>query len=43
MVALMPHDMVDGAKLLMAERYEVATGYKETIYIGSASDGAGEF
>jgi galactokinase len=42
LVALMPHDMVDGAKLLMAERYEVETGYKETIYICSASDGAGE-
>ncbi|MFT4747866.1 MAG: galactokinase [Congregibacter sp.] len=41
-VALMPHDMVKGAKLLMAESYEVETGYKETIYICSASDGAGE-
>jgi galactokinase len=38
----MPHDMVKGAKLLMAESYEVETGYKETIYICSASDGAGE-
>ncbi|WP_293745833.1 galactokinase [uncultured Paraglaciecola sp.] len=43
MVALMPHDMVEGAKLLMAERYQTETGYKETIYICSASDGAGEF
>ncbi|MFT6991265.1 MAG: galactokinase [Paraglaciecola sp.] len=43
MVALMPHDMVEGAKLLMAQHYQVETGYKETIYICSASDGAGEF
>jgi galactokinase len=43
MVALMPHDMVDAAKLLMAERYQAETGYKETIYICSASDGTGEF
>ena len=43
MVALMPHDMVEGAKSLMAERYQAETGYKETIYICSASDGAGEF
>jgi galactokinase len=42
MVALMPHDMVDGAKQLIAEKYEANTGYKETIYICSASDGAGE-
>jgi galactokinase len=42
MVALMPHDMVDGAKQLMAERYQAETGYQETIYICSASDGAGE-
>ena len=43
MVALMPQDMVEGAKSLMAERYQAETGYKETIYICSASDGAGEF
>jgi galactokinase len=43
MVALMPHDMVEGAKLLMAAHYQAETGYKETIYICSASDGAGEF
>jgi galactokinase len=43
MVALMPHDMVEGAKLLMAQHYQAETGYKETIYICSASDGAGEF
>jgi len=42
MVALMPHDMVDGAKQLIAEHYQAETGYKETIYICSASDGAGE-
>ncbi len=42
MVALMPHGMVAGAKQLIAERYQQETGYKETIYICSASDGAGE-
>lgn len=42
MVALMPHDMVEGAKQLMADHYEAETGYKEMIYICSASDGAGE-
>jgi galactokinase len=43
MVALMPHEMVEGAKELIAESYQEETGYKETIYICSASDGAGEF
>ncbi len=43
MVALMPHDMVEGAKQVIAQRYQAETGYKETIYICSASDGAGEF
>lgn len=43
MVALMPHSMVNGAKQLLVERYQAETGYKETIYICSASDGAGEF
>lgn len=42
MVALLPHDMVDGARQLIEQRYEAETGYKETIYICSASDGAGE-
>ena len=42
MVALMPHDMVEGARLLLAESYEAETGFKETVYICSASDGAGE-
>jgi galactokinase len=42
MVALMPHDMVDGAKQLIGDRYQAETGYKETVYICSASDGAGE-
>ena len=42
MVAIMPHGMVDGAKQLIAERYQIETGYKEAIYICSASDGAGE-
>jgi galactokinase len=41
-VALMPQDMVDDAKQLIAERYEAETGYKETIYLCHASDGAGE-
>jgi galactokinase len=41
-VALMPHAMVDGAKQLVYERYHGETGYKEDIYICSASDGAGE-
>jgi galactokinase len=40
MVALMPHDMVEQ---VIAQRYQAETGYKETIYICSASDGAGEF
>jgi galactokinase len=35
--------MVEGAKELIAESYQEETGYKETIYICSASDGAGEF
>ena len=39
---MMPHDMVEGAKQLISERYQAETGYKETIYICSASDGAGE-
>ncbi|MDU0352839.1 galactokinase [Paraglaciecola aquimarina] len=42
MVALMPHDMVEGAKQLIEQTYQTETGYKETIYICSASDGAGE-
>lgn len=42
MVALMPQDMVLGAKQLLAARYYQETGYKETVYICSASDGAGE-
>ncbi len=42
MVALMPHDMLEGARLLLAESYEAETGFKETVYICSASDGAGE-
>ena len=41
-VALMPHAMVDGAKQLVSECYHTETGYKEDIYICSASDGAGE-
>ena len=43
MVALMPHDMVAGAKQLLSEQYQAETGYQETVYICSASDGTGEF
>lgn len=41
-VALMPREMVAGAQQLIAERYEAETGYQETFYVCSASDGAGE-
>jgi galactokinase len=41
-VALMPQDMVAGARALVAQRYETETGYQASIYICSASDGAGE-
>lgn len=41
-VALLPHDMVVGAKTLLADNYGRETGYQETVYICSASDGAGE-
>jgi galactokinase len=41
-VALIPHTMVEGAKLLLAQRYFEQSGIKEDVYICSASDGAGE-
>ena len=41
-VALMPHNMVEGAKLLLAQRYFEHSGIKEDVYICRASDGAGE-
>jgi galactokinase len=41
-VALMPHAMVEGAKLLLAQRYFAHSGITEDVYICSASDGAGE-
>ena len=42
-VALMPHDLLDGAKQLLEQTYFAQTGIKETVYVCSASDGAGEF
>lgn len=42
-VALMPHAMIEGAQQLLAKSYEAHTGIKETVYICTASDGAGEF
>jgi galactokinase len=41
-VALMPHNLVDGAKQLLAQKYQTKTGIKEDIYICKASNGAGE-
>jgi galactokinase len=41
-VALMPHSLVEGAKRLVAEKYQTKTGIKEDIYICKASAGAGE-
>jgi galactokinase len=41
-VALMPHNLVDGAIQLLAEKYQIKTGIKEDIYICKASNGAGE-
>lgn len=41
-VALMPHELVDGAKRCVIEHYQAKTGIKETIYICKASNGAGE-
>lgn len=41
-VALMPHALVEGAKQLIAEKYQANTAFKEDIYICKASNGAGE-
>jgi len=41
-VALMPHNLVEGAKQLLAQKYQAKTGIKEDIYICKASNGAGE-
>lgn len=41
-VALLPHDKVEQAKALLASRYEAETGYRETVYLCTATDGAGE-
>ncbi|WP_339724236.1 galactokinase [uncultured Paraglaciecola sp.] len=41
-VAVMPHNLVDGAKQLLAQQYQTQTGIKEDIYICKASNGAGE-
>lgn len=41
-VALLPHSMVEGARQLLENQYHQATGYKETVYICTASDGTGE-
>ena len=40
-VALMPHDLVDGAKQLIATHYQSHSGIKEDVYICQASNGAG--
>lgn len=42
-VALLPHNKVEQAIDLLAQTYCEATGYKESVYICAASDGAGEF
>lgn len=41
-VALLPHSMVEGARQLLETHYFQETGYKETVYICTASDGASE-
>jgi len=41
-VALMPTELVTGAKQLLAECYQAHTGYQETFYVCAASGGAGE-
>lgn len=41
-VALMPHTLVEGAKQLLAKRYQAKTGIKEDVYICKASNGASE-
>lgn len=41
-VALLPHDLVEQATLLLQQHYYTETGYRETVYLCTASDGAGE-
>ncbi|MCG7364926.1 galactokinase [Pantoea sp. ACRSH] len=41
-VALMPFDLVDSVKAAVAEQYEAKTGIKETFYVCTASEGAGQ-
>ncbi|MDC0602015.1 galactokinase [Aliiglaciecola sp.] len=41
-VALLPADLVEQAKTLLAQRYHAQTGYQEDVYICTASQGAGE-
>ncbi|WP_311790311.1 MULTISPECIES: galactokinase [Pantoea] len=41
-VALMPFDLVDQVKSAVAEQYEAKTGIKETFYVCTASEGAGQ-
>ncbi|MBS6437096.1 MULTISPECIES: galactokinase [Pantoea] len=41
-VALMPFDLVDRVKAAVAEQYEEKTDIKETFYVCTASEGAGQ-
>ena len=41
-VALMPFDLVEPVKAAVASQYEAATGIKETFYVCTASEGAGQ-
>jgi galactokinase len=41
-VALMPSDMVAQAKAAIEEKYQLKTGIKESIYICTPQDGAGQ-
>ena len=41
-VALMPFDLVDRVKAAVAEQYEAKTDIKETFYVCTASEGAGQ-
>ncbi|QZY89332.1 galactokinase [Pantoea dispersa] len=42
-VALMPTDLVDQVKAVVAQQYEAQTGIKETFYVCKASAGAGQW
>ncbi len=41
-VSLMPFDLVDQVKTAVMEQYEAKTGIKETFYVCTASEGAGQ-